>query len=181
MAYEKVDRAFSCPCGKGEMIAEWEEHDVYPTGSRFVEWRFECPECAANYVFCEQYVVRKDDAERHRAMSVHQASLRRVASETAARRYERQWADYVLSLPTRAAMHRAIGCGGYGTFLKRAKSNEWVEAKARGKLHTSPEDCLLKLGIVDADVDEAISMAEDTRKAADALWMSVDKKHLPLP
>ena len=59
MAYEKMDREYPCPCGKGKMIAEWQEHDVYPSGNRLVRWRFECTECSDNYVFRDRYIVQK--------------------------------------------------------------------------------------------------------------------------
>jgi hypothetical protein len=126
--------------------------------------------------------VRKADAEKRRAMSARQAIARGVVTRIAAQRYEQQWVDHVLSLPNKAAMHRAVACGGYGKFLKRAKSKEWkkwLEGEARSRFHASPEDCLLQLGIVDVEVNESIAEADDAASAADLSWISIDKKRLP--
>jgi DNA-directed RNA polymerase subunit M/transcription elongation factor TFIIS len=71
MAYETVEYEFPCPCGKGKMTAMWKEHDTYPSSTHHVEWQFECPDCAENYVFYQQHTVRKGDAEKHRAMSAN--------------------------------------------------------------------------------------------------------------
>ena len=79
-------------------------------------------------------------------------------------------------------MHRAVACGGYGKFLKRAKSKEWkkwLEGEARSRFHASPEDCLLQLGILDVEVNESIAVADDAVTGLTSDWISIDKKRLP--
>jgi len=191
MAYEKMDRAFPCVCGKGKMIAEWEEHDTWPSSNRSIVWRFECLECAVEYEFYHHHIVRKRDADKHRAMSKDCNLARRRVLEVATPRYEQKWVDYVLSLPTKKAMHRAIARYSLGTFLKQARSREWLEEEARTKFRTGPKECLDKLSLAkarnllsekvhDPEVSELNATAEEAEKAADAFWESIDKKRVPL-
>lgn len=49
MGYEKMERRFPCPCGKGTQISEWEEHDTWVHGDTIGPFRLECEDCAARY------------------------------------------------------------------------------------------------------------------------------------
>lgn len=67
MGYDNMERAFPCLCGKGQMLAEWKEHDTWPSSNRYIKWHFECADCAAEYEFTDfidAQVVRKTDAQK---------------------------------------------------------------------------------------------------------------------
>jgi len=183
MAYEKMERTFPCMCGNGKMIAEWEEHDTWTSPNRHIHWRFECFYCTAEYVFYSPlvgwYVVRKGDAQKHRAMVLDYQAARRKRADIVSK-YEQRWVDHVLFLPTKTAMHHAISDCSYGTFLKRVRSAEWLEEEAKSRFRLRPGECLARLRIKDVEVNESAAAVKDLEKAADAFWESIDKKDVPL-
>jgi hypothetical protein len=185
MAYEKMERTFSCMCSNGKMIAEWEEHDTWPGPgpNRNIRWRFECFHCTAEYIFYSPlvgllYVVGKGDAQKHHAMVLDCQAARRRRADIASK-YEQRWVDYVMSLPTRRAMHHAISDRSYGTFLKRSRSAEWLEEEAKSRFRQRPGECLARLKITDVEVNESAAAVEDLEKAAEAFWQGIDKKDVP--
>lgn len=185
MAYETMESASPCPCGNGKVIAEWQEHDVYPSSNPYRHWRFECSQCASRYVFYEhmgEYMVRKTDADEHRAMLADYGSACRKTNQIAEKRYEQRWLAHFLHLPNKRVMHRVLGVGrcSYGTFLKRSNSQEWLVAEAKGKFSSNLNACLNLLGVKDAEVNQLIAAADKMEKAADAFWNSIEKIHLPL-
>jgi len=109
MGYEQMSSSFDCLCGNGHIVAQWEEHDTYPSPNRHYTWSFQCPACAAEYEFYTYilgpYIVRKVDVKKHRAI-VKNASIASGKLHQAAKKYEQQWVAYVLSLASKAAMHR---------------------------------------------------------------------------
>jgi hypothetical protein len=184
MAYEKMERAFGCPCGNGEMIAEWAEHDTWPSPNRSIQWSFACPNCDVEYQFYGHlgvpHTVRKGDAEKHSELVRQHRAANRELCEVASARYEQRWVDYVLSFKTKAAMHRAIR--PYitaATFSRHAKREGWVEREARSRFQVAPNDCLEHLGIYDAEVAELAAVAEMREKEAGAFWDSIDKTPVP--
>ncbi len=79
MAYEKMQRSFTCRCGKGRMIAEWEEHDTWVSPNRSITWSFDCPDCTEKYEFYDElasrrYVISKTDAEKLRSLKGDRAA-----------------------------------------------------------------------------------------------------------
>jgi hypothetical protein len=51
------------------MVAEWEEHDTWPSTNHYYRWHFACPICATEYAFYPEdrpYMVRRKDADQHR-------------------------------------------------------------------------------------------------------------------
>jgi hypothetical protein len=184
MAYEKMDRSFPCLCGSGEMIAEWEEHDTWPSPNRRIQWSFACANCAAEYEFYSHlvglYTVRRGDADRHRELVRQYKSASIRVYEVASAKYEQRWVNYVLSRGTKAAMHRAIApTTTYATFAKHAKYEGWVEREARNKFRSYPKDCLDRLGIEDAEVSELNAAVEARRKEASDFWENTKKTAVP--
>ena len=62
MAYERVSRSYHCMCGKGRIINEWVEGDMWPHKNNSEDdWRFECPESESMYFIDEGSIIRKSD------------------------------------------------------------------------------------------------------------------------
>ncbi len=166
------------------MIAEWEEHDTWPSPNRNIQWSFACPACEAEYEFygyiLGPYTVRKGDAETHRALVGQLNEARRKVYEVASSRYEQRWVDHVLSRPTKAAMYRAIApTTSYATFAKHANYEGSVERQARSGFQLHPKECMDRLGIEDAEVNALDSVREDREKGADDFWKNMDKTPVP--
>ena len=183
MGYEKMERAFPCLCGRGRMLAEWQEHDTWPSSSRCIRWHFECPDCAMGYEFVDilgQHIVGKGDALEYLTMrAAYDQAYQRVL-DIAVPKYEEKWVEYVFSLPTKAAKHRALAGCSYGTFLKRADDRRWLERQARSRFRYKAKDCLREMGIDDVEVNELNEAAEAARAAADSFWRGINKQEVPL-
>jgi hypothetical protein len=183
MAYEEMESSFSCVCGAGKIVAAWSEHDTWPSPNKHYTWHFECSLCESEYEFYTplygNHIVRKIDADKHRAMLMDCENASRKTLDIAAK-YRQQWVDYVVSLPSQTARHHAIGNSSYGTFLKRVKSPGWLEAEASSTFQVNPGKCLKQVRIHDMAVTESEAAAEALEKAAYDFWTEIDKKTLPL-
>jgi hypothetical protein len=177
-----MERSFPCKCGNGKIIAEWEEHDTWPSSNRCITWRFECDECAAQYVFYYNprcCLVRQADADSHRAMIAAREAADSKVYEIA-KKYKQKWIDYVLHLPTKVAKHHAVGArSSYGTFLKKARSTEWLTSEAKDEFRMQPKRCIDRLGITDLEISELNAEAASARKTADEFWINIDKTDVP--
>ena len=64
MAYALVSRSFHCICGKGRIVNEWMQPDLWPhEHSGGGVWHIECPVCANDYSFGLDFIVRRSDGE----------------------------------------------------------------------------------------------------------------------
>ncbi len=53
MSTDKMEGRWDCPCGKGQIVANWEERDtdgVYQK-NKYATWYFECADCESRYEF----------------------------------------------------------------------------------------------------------------------------------
>ncbi len=54
------------------MVAQWEEHDTWPSRNRSLDWHWECATCSEQYDFYRElstwYVIRKADADKLRSL-----------------------------------------------------------------------------------------------------------------
>jgi hypothetical protein len=164
------------------MIAEWEEHDTWPSTNRSITWSFACNNCAAGYEvysYRGSYTVQKRDAERHRELLTAYRSASGRVYELASSKYEQRWVDFVLSRPTKAEMYRIIRPGmTYATFAKHANSG-WVEREARSHFQLHPKYCLDRLGIEDGEISELNAAAEAREKEATDFWENLEKTQVP--
>src|SRR6266436_5664864 len=123
MGYDQMEREFPCPCGKGTILASWEEHDTWPSPNRSIDWAFKCSDCEKQFcfggLFSADYILRLEDAEKAGELRMRQEKARNAVYDFAGPLYEEKWLAYVGSLGTKRAMNDAIGGGGYGTFLNK--------------------------------------------------------------
>lgn len=173
-----MDRSFPCLCGKGKMLAEWSEHDTWPSPNRSISWSFNCHDCQAKYTFAgwRPHIVLRADAEKHAALT--KASHKAKADvRTAAAKHEERWVKFVMASGTKIEMNRLVGSGSYGTFLKYASRPGWIQEQASV---VSPKACLNHMKVSDPEVDALHEDATQAGKAADNFWKSIEKKHVPL-
>ncbi|HEY1949552.1 MAG TPA: hypothetical protein VGG97_21260 [Bryobacteraceae bacterium] len=96
-------------------------------------------------------------------------------------KYEPQWVDYVLALPSKSAMHGAMSTtGSYASFSRKARDAKWLKDEAKASLQLSPIKSLARLRIKDAEVSENRESYELLQQAANDFWESIDKKNVPL-
>lgn len=185
MAYDKCEMSFPCLCKAGHLIAEWEEHDTWPSPNKHYSWHFDCEACAAEHTIYGEVkaaIVRTADAERHQTMTADYWKARGAIKEYATPRYEKQWVDYILKLPSRRAMHSAIGASiSYSTFLNRSTSQKAIEYEARTRFHVAPKKCIDRLGITDDEIERLEAEAERLDTAKNEFWRTIEKHSLPIP
>jgi hypothetical protein len=175
VSHETRERSFPCKCGRGKIVAEWEEHDTWPSSNQSITWHFECDECSDRYTFYDDLgtsLVRKSDAARDRLLiAAYKAANLNVYE--AAKRYEQQWIDYISDLRIKLEMRRVLGFNS--SFLIYTKSSGWLEREAKEVFSYRPKKCLTKMGISDATVDELDAKARNTEREREVFWAKVKK------
>ncbi len=176
-----MERSFPCLCGKGEMLAEWSEHDTFPNANKYITWSFECADCRSKYVFPRfaDVIILKSDADTHSQLQKESTAAADRVYAVAAPKYEEEWVKFVASQQTKAEMSRLVNCGNYGRFLKSASKPGWIEGQSRGRFKAAPKQCLDEMRIVDAEVEAFYQSAEAAKKSMADFWDSVEKKRVP--
>ena len=182
MGTDRMDRSFPCLCGKGEMLAEWSEHDTWPSPNRSIGWSFQCPDCEAKYVFSGMWteIVSRVDAEKYAQLARESSAAKAKVYAVAGPRYEERWVRFVTSQGTKKEMNRLISYGSYGTFLKYASKPGWIENQSKVHFHVVPKECLDQMNVADPEVTGLHEVAVAAQKATDDFWRSVEKKDVPL-
>ena len=81
---------------------------------------------------------------------------------------------------TKVAKHHAVGArSSYGTFLKKARSTEWLTSEAKDEFRMQPKRCIDRLRITDLEISELNAEAASARKTADEFWINIDKTDVP--
>ena len=181
MAYEKCNREFPCPCGKGVQVAEWEEHDTWVSGNEGATYTLKCPVCAKRLVyFChgaQQFWVRKEDKEKLDRFAQDATELRKRGQKLIVERYEQPFVDHVLRLPNRMTKKAATGAGR--GFLKNATDPSYVEAAARQAIKEHPQSCLAELTIADSEIENLFATADRLKQEERAFAGSIEKIAIP--
>jgi hypothetical protein len=182
MGTDKMDRSFPCLCGKGEMLAEWSEHDTWPSPNRSIGWSFQCPDCEAKYVFAGIWteIILRTDAEKLAELASESEAAKAKVYEVAGPRYEERWVKFVASQGTKKEQNRLIGSGSYGTFLKYASRPGWIEYKSKLRFQVAPKKCLDQMNVADPEVSALHEAAVAAQRATDDFWHSIEKKAVPL-
>jgi hypothetical protein len=184
MAYDKFEKPFPCLCKAGQLIAQWEEHDTWPSPNRHYTWYFACEKCAAEYEVYGEFkpaIVRVEDAKQHRALTEGYRKACSELEEYAVAHYEKQWVDYISRLPSKKAMHSALGSHmSYSTFLKLAQSRQGVESEARSRFRSDPKRCIDFFGMEDSEVSRLHAQAERLNNAKIEFWRGIEKHGFPL-
>jgi len=181
MGTHKMDRSFPCLCGKGEMLAEWSEHDTWPSSNRGISWSFNCPDCQAKFVFVGLWteIILRTDAEKHSALETASRAAKAEVRKVAAR-YEDRWVQFVMASGTKKEMNRLVASGSYGTFLKYASRPGWIEEQAKVHFYVAPKECLDHMKVNDTEVATLHEAAVVAEKAANDFWESIKKIDVPL-
>jgi hypothetical protein len=181
MGYEKFDREFPCPCGKGVQVAEWEEHDTWVSGNEGATYTLKCPDCAARLVFLYhgalQFWVRKEDKEKLDKYAEDSREHRKRGEKLIIERYEQFFVDHVMQLPNRMAKKAATGAGR--GFLKRATHPSFVEAAAHEAIKHHPQHCFAELKTPDPEIEALFATADRLKKEERAFAETMEKIGIP--
>jgi hypothetical protein len=178
MGTDRFERNFLCLCGKGEILAEWSEHDTWPSPNKSIGWSFICDDCDAKYAFSGDVIILRADADKYRELWLASEAANNKVYPAAAKCEER-WLRFVMACGTKKEMNRLVGSGSYGTFLKYASRPGWIENQTRLHFKVSPKACLDHMGINDAEVSALHEAASAARKTADEFWRTIEKKDVP--
>lgn len=179
MGTDRMERNFPCLCGKGDMLAEWSEHDTWPSPNRSIAWSFECADCDAQYEFYGEYIIKKTDAAKVRALTAEVLAANNNLCKAATAKYEKRWVELVAAQPTKKAQHRLLRYFSYGTFLKDASRPGFIEQQSKMHFQVAPKDCLDHLGIVDAEIDGLEGIAKAAAEVGQNFWNSIEKRTVP--
>ena len=178
MAYDKFERSFPCPCGNGQVIAEWEEHDTWPGSNRYPTYKLCCDECAQH--LCISYVkgrvclLPREDDEKKRRYEQDISELERSMGELATSGYLEEWRKHIKSLPSKAAMCRAMFYSGTeGTFRRNVRTESELERAIEDALRFRPKRCLAGIGIEDSDLNASARRLAQLREKEAAFTASL--------
>jgi hypothetical protein len=181
MGYEKFEREFPCPCGKGVQVAEWEEHDTWVSGNEGAEYALKCPDCAARLVYfyhgALQFWARKEDKERLDKYAGDAGELRKRGEKLIVERCEQAFVDHVMRLPNRMTKKAATGAGR--GFLKKATDPAYVEATAREAIRHHPQRCFAELKSPDSEIENLFAMADQLKQEERAFAEIIEKIGIP--
>ena len=188
MAYEKMERSFPCPCKEGRIVAEWEEHDTWPSPNKYPTYRLECPACNARYSFSRilgygTCLLLKADEE---TLGRYETNIRRLKDDIeqlARPKYEQNWVDHVTKQKTRTAMHREISrAGSYESksgFMRLSRDPAQLDQVLRRAFRSSPVGCIEQLGIRDLGIETFVKELNDLKQECEEFLKILPKVRVP--
>jgi hypothetical protein len=181
---------FPCPCGKGNLVVEIREHDVWSSG-RHLRRRLDCGECSERYRLRvigaiesrEVIVARSDYDEIERRERVLWAKRNSIQDDSANKYFER-WFGHLSSLQSKAAVFREMqGLLGaertLSTFYRKTKGIDGLKSHAEDLFRWNIESILEKLGVQDVALAKALSELRDEEKLVKEFERSVPA--IPVP
>lgn len=180
------EREIPCPCGKGHLVSQLVEHDVWASG-RHVRHSVRCNACEANYRRRTQigfhYLTPVAAAEQLEEMEREIRHRQQALGKLADDRYGPQFLAFVQGLRFRTTMKNVIGDSyeSIERFRKRTRTDGDVELVAREKLRAVPTECLAHLKIVDAEIEresEAIAALQLELNAAEQHAEKIEFPHI---
>jgi hypothetical protein len=184
MGYEKMERRFPCPCGKGVQVSEWEEHDTWVHGNEGGPYKLECEDCAAQYesywsVGQGQVWILKEDKGRLDSLESEAKEKQAKLQEIVVERYEESFVSHVLGLRNRTEMKYALHTAASG-FFKNAKGNpSYVEGVARESIRAGPRETFGELRVQDSEVSGIMAEIDSLKREIGELRGRMEK--IPVP